>query len=342
MKQPFIDLFSQNQCGCNLEYDADFLDLQQSVIEKPEQQFGSTIIQAQAPDWHQVEKKAAGLCARTCDLRVLGALTWAWTMHKGIVGYAAGIGLVEHVLQQFWPDVYPLLVDDGYEDPLPRVNALVALADMQGVAKDLRSCLLLSGAHGQITLRDAESVLDGSKPDLYPGGRVRLQEVLNQALQNETAEVMALINARNSLQNLREMVSRHLGNEWAPDFSALLRSLGHITQAMEEVAAHHAGNEAGAHDGQGQAEQAPAIREPEPEPTERPVSWKQVQIRTREDAMLALEKVSSYFEVNEPSHPAPFLLRRVQQTIPMNFHEILKNLIPVSAEQFEAWMPKDD
>lgn len=342
MKQQFIDLFSQHQCGHNLEYDADFLDLQQSVIEKPEQQFGNTIIQAQTPDWHQVENKAGELCKRTCDLRVLGALTWAWTVQKGIVGYAAGIGLVEHVLQQFWPDVYPLLVDDGYEDPLPRVNALVALADMQGVAKDLRSCLLLSGAHGQMTLRDAESVLDGSKPDLYPGGRVRLQEVLNQARLNETAEIVALINARNSLQNLREMVSRHLGNEWAPDFSALLRSLGHITLAMEEVAANNAENEADATLEQVKTEHIAVTCESEPEQTDRSVSWKQVQIRTREDAMLALEKVSSYFEVNEPSHPAPFLLRRVQQTIPMNFHEILKNLIPVSAEQFEAWMPKDD
>lgn len=342
MKQPFIDLFSQNQCGNNLEYDADFLDLQQSVIEKPEQQFGNTIIQAQTPDWSQVEKKAGELCKRTCDLRVLSALTWAWTVQKGVVGYAAGVGLVEHVLQQFWPDVYPLLLDDGYEDPLPRINTLVALADMQGVAKDLRSSLLLAGAHGQMTLRDAEFVLDGSKPDLYPGGRVRLQEVLNQARLNDTAEIVALINAQASLLNIREMVSLHLGHDWTPDFSALLRSLGHITQAMDEVAAHKTGSDVDASPEQDQAGEGTVTNEPEAEPAERPVSWKQVQIRTREDAMLALEKVSSYFEVNEPSHPAPFLLRRVQQTIPMNFHEILKNLIPVSAEQFEAWMPKDD
>ena len=58
--------------------------------------------------------------------------------------------------------------------------------------------------------------------------------------------------------------------------------------------------------------------------------------------MVALEKVSSYFEIHEPSHPAPFLIRRVQQTIPLNFHEMLKNLTPGNAEQFENWLPREE
>lgn len=342
MKQSFINLFSQHQCGSNLEYDADFLDLQQSVIEKPEQQFGDTIIQAQTPDWTQVEKKAAGLCERTCDLRVLAALAWAWTERRGIVGYAQGVGLVEAVLQAHWEGVFPLLVEDGYEDPLPRMNALVALADMQGMARSLRSSLLLTGPHGQMTLRDVEAVLDGSKPDLYPGGRLRLQEVLNQARMNEAPEILALLSVRNSLQGIRDVVASHLGNEWTPDFSALLRSLEQVIQAMQEVAAD---DDTQDHDSQETmaGEKAPAaLQETGLSSGERAVSWKQVQIKTRDEAILALEKVCSYFTVNEPSHPAPFLLRRVQQTIPMNFHEILQNLMPSGAEQFEAWMPRDD
>ena len=56
--------------------------------------------------------------------------------------------------------------------------------------------------------------------------------------------------------------------------------------------------------------------------------------------MLALEKACAYFEVYEPSHPAPFLLKRVQQTIPLNFYEILQNLTPSGADQFDSWMPR--
>ena len=342
MKQSFITLFSQIQCGDNLEYDADFLSLQQSVVEKPEQQFGDTIIQAQTPDWTQVEKKAAELCERTCDLRVLAALTWAWTERRGIIGYAEGAGLVEAVLRAHWNSVFPLLVDDDYEDPLPRMNALVAFTDMQGVARSLRSSLLLTGPHGQMTLRDAETVLDGSKPELYPGGRLRLQEVLNQARMNEAPEIVALFSAHNSLQGIRDVVASYLGNEWIPDFSALLRSLGQVIHAMEEVAADEAGNEVNQEKEQVADAENGFSPEADLPSVERVVSWKQVQIKTRDDAILALEKVCSYFTVNEPSHPAPFLLRRVQQTIPMNFHEILHNLMPSGAEQFEAWMPKDD
>ena len=69
-------------------------------------------------------------------------------------------------------------------------------------------------------------------------------------------------------------------------------------------------------------------------------NWRDVQIKTRSDAMLALEKACAYFEVYEPSHPAPFLLKRVQQTIPLNFYEILQNLTPSGADQFDSWMPR--
>ncbi|MOA70334.1 hypothetical protein D3C78_1991410 [compost metagenome] len=54
-----------------------------------------------------------------------------------------------------------------------------------------------------------------------------------------------------------------------------------------------------------------------------------------------LSKVSAYFEANEPGHPAPYLIRRTQQLIPLSFHDIIKNLAPQGLEQFEAWLPRD-
>jgi type VI secretion system protein ImpA len=71
-------------------------------------------------------------------------------------------------------------------------------------------------------------------------------------------------------------------------------------------------------------------------------AWREIDINTREDAMLVLEKVCRYFEYHEPSHPAPFLIRRVQQTVPLNFHEMLMDLAPQGLDQFAAWMPRRD
>ena len=71
------------------------------------------------------------------------------------------------------------------------------------------------------------------------------------------------------------------------------------------------------------------------------VRWQEAQITSREEAAAMLAKVCAYFEAHEPSHPAPVLIRRVQQLIPLGFHEILRNLAPQGLEQFEAWIPRD-
>lgn len=335
--------FSDDNCGENLEYDAAFLALQQSVVEKPEQQFGDTIIDAEAPDWNQVEKQALALCERTCDLRIIHALTSSWASQQGIVGYAQGVRLTLDVLRRCWTGVYPQLVDEDYEDPLPRINALNSLADMQGVGKMVRAGNLLTGAHGQLTLRDAELIMEGTKAELFPGGRPRLIETLNQAALAGTPEVLALQESVKCLHEILELVTEKLGTEWTPTLTGLLRGfelvaggLGATLTQSEEGGARGAEEEVAGSQAEGAA--APTA----PIVMEKSVSWKDVQIKTRDEAMAALEKVSSYFEVHEPSHPAPFLIRRVQQTIPLNFHEMLKNLTPGNAEQFESWLPREE
>ena len=70
------------------------------------------------------------------------------------------------------------------------------------------------------------------------------------------------------------------------------------------------------------------------------VRWQQAQIRSREEAAAMLSKVCAYFDAHEPSHPAPYPIRRAQQLIPMDFHDILRNLAPQGLEQFEAWLPR--
>lgn len=337
--------FSEDNGGENLEYDAAFLALQQSVVEKPEQQFGDTIIDAQAPDWNQVEKQALALCERTCDLRVIHALTWAWTSQNGLVGYANGVRLAEQALHKCWVGVYPQLADDDFEDPLPRINALNSLADMQGVGRSVRSANLLTGAHGQLSLRDAESIMEGARGDLFPGGRPRLVETLNHAAIADTAEVTGLTTATRSLHGIVDLVTEKLGTEWAPTVSSLLRSFELVTSALGAAATGHASEaDSVTTDAPVQDERGSAVNTAAPrmQMTEKQLSWTEVQIKTRDEALVALEKVSSYFEIHEPSHPAPFLIRRVQQTIPLNFHEMLKNLTPGNAEQFENWLPREE
>src|SRR3546814_12955639 len=108
----FTTFETPSSCGENLEYSPEFLALQQAVAGKPEQQFGSTIIPEQAPDWALIEREAAELSGRTCDIRIIVLLAQAWTELRGLPGFADGIQLLATVLDRHWDHVYPLLILD--------------------------------------------------------------------------------------------------------------------------------------------------------------------------------------------------------------------------------------
>ncbi|HYG45362.1 MAG TPA: type VI secretion system protein TssA [Bordetella sp.] len=326
-------------CGEDLEYDAEFLQLQQAAVERSEQQFGSTIIPAQPPDWREVEKLARGLLERTRDVRIMGYLTQAWTEVRGLPGYADGLTLIADTLDRYWDAVHPRLDSVGDNDPMPRINALASLGDMGGCARSARSSRLVNGVHGQLSLRDAESVLDGSRsdPDFYPGGRARLVEHLRQASLQQDGDLAGLVTAMQALRRIQDQVADKLGREWVPDYAGILRTLDMVLQALgdsgttsmaEEIVGDAAPVASPAASATAAAA-APALR------------WQDAQIQSREEAAAMLAKVCAYFEVHEPSHPAPYLIRRAQQLIALSFHDIMKNLAPQGLEQFEAWLPRD-
>lgn len=329
-------MWQQNQGGENLEYDPQFLALQQSAIEKPEQQFGDTIIEAQAPEWGHVLKQAEILLAQTADLRVLLLYVWAHVERYGLVAYAQGLTLLHELLQQHWHTVHPRLEEEGEFDPFLRVNALGAFVDAEGILKAVRASVLLSTPHGELSLRDAEHVLEGTKAELFAGGKLRLQELLRQMQSDPHSGISQLLHIEQQLIAIQDCVQQHLGQEWVPDFSAVQSSFKTVTQFA--LVKQESPNEDVSDVQEQVVFSAPTMTK---QPEEKAQVWQDVVIQSREQALEAIEKICSYFEMHEPSHPAPFLLRRVQQTIPMRFPEILQNLMPASAEQFEAWMPKE-
>jgi type VI secretion system protein ImpA len=335
-------LDSRLPCGEDLEYDADFLQLQQAAAGRDEQQFGSTIIAAQPPDWREVERLARALLERTRDLRVIGLLTSAWTEIRGLPGYSDGLALAVDTLERYWEPVHPRLDSVAENDPMPRMNALAAFGDMQGCARSVRSASLVSGVHGQLTLRDTEALLDGSRQDAdaYPGGRPRLVERLRQAWAQGNADLLALESAAVALRRLQKLVTDKLGAAWAPDYAAILRTLDIVLEATRDAQAAPA---AAALQDHAQAETEPAAGMPSSgaAAAERGARPQDAPIQSRDEAVAMLSKVCAYFEANEPGHPAPYLIRRAQQLIPMSFHDIIRNLAPQGLEQFEAWLPRE-
>ena len=68
------------------------------------------------------------------------------------------------------------------------------------------------------------------------------------------------------------------------------------------------------------------------------------EIRSRDDAVRVLDRVSEYFRKNEPSSPVPLLLQRAKRLISKDFMEILRDLTPqgVSEAEMIGGVDRDD
>jgi type VI secretion system protein ImpA len=58
-------------------------------------------------------------------------------------------------------------------------------------------------------------------------------------------------------------------------------------------------------------------------------------IGSREDASRALERVCEWIERNEPSNPAPLLIRRAQRLMSKSFIDIIRDLAPDGLKEVE-------
>lgn len=322
-------------CGDNLEYDADYMAMDQASAGKAEQQFGETIIPAEPADWSKVERLALDLLGRSKDLRVMLALTRAWTQLKGLSGYADGLQLIQQALLLYWQPLWPSLEEDGVEDPFYRLNALAALGDISALTGALRQAPLLRYATDEISLRDACALLDGSKTECpgYPGGRARLQDELARGGQ---PGIDAVVKISERLLTIRETLTEQLGAAALPEMEQLLKTINTVAAACQSTDLSTLIP---------QAETAASSDTPAPAAapaTQQHADWRSVQLGSRSDAQLMLEKVKQYFSQHEPSHPAPLMIERVQRMIELDFMDIIRDLAPDGVHQLETIFGRRD
>ncbi|AOK49109.1 type VI secretion system protein [Burkholderia sp. MSMB617WGS] len=334
-------------CGANLEYEQDFLRLQESATPRPEQQYGDTVIPAEAPDWGAVERLALELSARTKDLRVAAHLARSWTELRGIPGYADGLAFVAGMLERWWDDVHPRLDADGDRDPTLRMNALAEVAGAHDCARAARRQALFDGGP---SVRDAERVFDArdahdsGAEHPYPGGRERLIADLTRARDGAEPTLRAAFDALDALDAIRAHAVSRLGGEWAPDASDFEKALRRIVRdALPPPAAPRADDAAGASAAAGGAGGAAiaanggvaAAGASAAAAAAHGRAWRDAEVTSRDDVQLGLEKMCRYFELHEPSHPAPILLRRAQRLLSLDFYEIIRDLAPESLPKLD-------
>ena len=310
-------------CGPDLEYDQDFLALERAAQGKPEQQYGDKVFPAEEPVWANVLELATALMDRTRDVRVVQHLGRALTRTQGLSGTVEAMQLVQALLDRFWDQVHPALVIDGEVDPMLRMNALAALTDREKLVRDIRAADFLRTPAVAFTVRDVESILDQNVGKTDAGlGPDQLRAAVMDAL---TADAMALSEAASlvrAVDEIRGTILKHLEPSLLPDFEPLTSLIKPIAKTVEDLRAT--------------ATASSAPGEPGAANTPGGGSIAVGDLRSREDALRALDRVCDFLNRNEPTNPAPLLIRRAQRIMTMPFMDIIRELAPDATQQVET------
>jgi len=310
--------------GADLAYDARFIELERAAAGKPERAYGDKVYPAEPPDWTAVLEHALDLAGRTRDLRVAVWLTRCGARLQGLAGYAAGLSLVQGLLTRLWDSVHPQLDPADGNDPTMRLNTIAALAAFDAGLADLRATPL-APVRGSLTVRDIELALGRAEPaprEIVPTEAGVLTAL--RALLADHADIATHVaTAQQASRGIVTELEARVGSIRAPELSPLTRILGLLGDAVARARGDATQPAAAVDVGAAGARAAPASTDGTGA------------IRSRTDAARELERVCEWIERNEPSNPAPLLIRRAQRLMDKNFLEIIRDLAPDGLGQVE-------
>jgi len=337
------DISPDSPCGENLEYDGDFVLLEQSARGKAEQQFGETIVPAEEPEWPEVRRRALDLCKRTRDLRVFDYLTRAAIRTHGYAGLSDALALVRGSVERYWETVHPQLDPDDDNDPTARVNIIGSLCDPQTILQGLRQApLVQSRTFGRFSLRDL-AIASGEMPapagmDAPPTKEAIEGAFLDMSIEDLKATADAVRAAADQVRAIETTVTEKVGASHAASLDPLAKLLKEAGRAIEtRLVARGAGAADGtAAAADGQALNGHALNGGTP-----PLSMTG-ELQSRQDVVRMLDKICEYYARAEPSSPVPLLLERAKKLVPMSFMEIVQDLIPDGASQAELYRGRSE
>src|SRR5260221_1927157 len=225
-------------CGENLEYDKDFVLLEQSTRGKAEQEFGDTIVPAEEPDWAEVRRLALDLCKRTRDLRVFDYLARASVRTHGYAGLNDALALVRRSLERYWDSVHPQLDPDDDNDPTTRVNIIGSLCDAQTMLLGIRQApLVQSRGFGRFSFRDI-AIASGEIPapagmEAPPTMPAVQGAFLDSSLEDLQATADAVRAAAEEARAIESVVTEKVGASNAASLDPLTKLLNEPGRAID-------------------------------------------------------------------------------------------------------------
>ena len=275
------------------------------------------------PDWNDMLETSAAALAISKDLRVLAYFGAAQLWSGGLIPFCETLRVAAGWLGTWFEAVYPRIDEDIYF----RTNALNNFNDRLAIVDALRRMPLLSTrSTGPISLRHIElatGVIPVGKQDGVPTKEGEINAAFGAApIEDLRALTAALKQGLDSLAQIDAQMLAAGGIEATPNFDGRgdkekLVSLRHQLKRSQEIVRSQIA---------ARPDAAPSESEAAGDGAARPGGLGA--IRTRQDAIRALDAVTMFFENTEPSSPVPLFIERAKRLIAKNFLDVLQDIVP--------------
>lgn len=315
LRQP---LSGDAPCGENLE------DSQLLASFDAFRLFGQSVPLNPAPAWRDIEAKSSTALEQSKDFRLLAHFGAAVLRTQGLPAFLGTLSVAAHWLNEYWPQVFPLVDDDA----ILRKNALNSFADRMAIVDGVRRLPILRHAVlGSFTLRDFE-IATGKLPQ--PDGEEVPDEAAIRAVlaASSAADLTALQSSVQSgldaCKAIETKMREQRGSEAAPTFDPLVSQLVQLQRLLTDgLAAHPNATAEVSAGGNGTGPATVAASS----------SGAPQAINSRQDAIRALDAVATYFRMNEPSSPIPLFIERAKRLVAKDFLEVLADIAPDALSQ---------
>lgn len=291
-----------HQADGGVEYSAAFQELDARINAFDTEGQGPLRKGERPFQWDAVASAAEGLLDQAPDLRVALWLLRALHAQGGLCGLAQGLARIAGLLALEPDSIYPRATDG---ETAREVHAIsLAWLGSAALLHQVRTAALAPGL-----VLSSSSLRQDSAPALAlePATRAALAEAAHSAVQQLDSIVGAL---------------QQEGVELSFNVTPLREELAFLALLLR------------APDSAAEAPQASS-----PPQTDALAPLPTAGLRTRADVQQALAAVIAYFRENEPGHPAPLLLQRVQRMLGASFEELMGELY-VDAEHLIARIEK--
>ncbi len=287
---------------------------------------------APPPQWRTVRDLGIAAIADSKDLEIAAWVTEALLRCDGLVGFIAGVRLMNGLVEGFWDDLFPLPDEDGM---VTRVGPVAGLNGQSGegtLSQPLRRLPLFArpdGAPMQLwqfeQSSDLAAIVDPERrQQRIDAGVVPFDTVENEARAAGTAHFAALRDQADAAAATWRALGEALDSRSGADAPPTSR-VREILEKIATVAARFAAPE----------DEAPAVAAPDAAPGGAAPSVSAGErapgpavLASREEALRSLAAIAEFFRRTEPLSPLSYTLQEAVRRARMTWPELLAEIVP--------------